>query len=316
MLCVMNARLGRQHELRQLIAESKKRSLFGSDEQMVKDASEGLSLMQTEPQSSFKCGPYAVRSLLSNEQAKLHCQLIENAKSTQFGTNLEQVNNLSQRAGLNMQMAKRSPGASLIVPSIMHWTLDHFGALTERNGELITIKDPTFGANNTLCVTEKTLNEESDGYFLVPAGPLPKGWKKVADAEGKAVWGRGTASGSYAKEQYFPSPQFPRCYSKARKENEPTTCDICTKSDGGGAGMAKASIWLMNTSVHITDTPLSYTPPLGDAIRFNVNYNQEESDQPSTFSFTNLGMNWKILLLLLFDSWNWLCFDGSSARWR
>src|SRR5207244_8312330 len=56
----------------------------------------------------------------------------------------------------------------------------------------------------------------------------------------------------------------------------------------------------------IKDTPLGYTPPAGPAMSFLVNYNYLEGNQPSTFSFTNLGYNWSL---------NWVSYltvDGSQ----
>ena len=56
--------------------------------------------------------------------------------------------------------------------------------------------------------------------------------------------------------------------------------------------MAHATAWIMNGTLNIVDTPLSYKPPIGPAIDFRINYNQLESNQPATFTFTNLGPDW------------------------
>ncbi|MBS1955293.1 MAG: LysM peptidoglycan-binding domain-containing protein [Cyanobacteria bacterium SZAS-4] len=274
MLCIINARLGRKAELSALLNEISSRALFGSDEQMVKDASAGLGLMQVEPQNSFKCGPYAVGNLLSQAQLTKVSKLIEDAKSTESGTNLAQVKDLADRVGLKMQMAKKSSGAALIVPSIIHWKLSHFSALTGKSQGIVVVKDPTFASDGVFGATEKTLDEESDGYFLVPAGSLPAGWAKVTREEGEKVWGKGAAGGHSGNCMRGPAPRLP---------------DSCP----AGGGMARASMWAMNTCLNINDTPLSYTPPLGDPINFNVNYNQEETNQPGSYTFTNLGFNWK-----------------------
>ena len=56
--------------------------------------------------------------------------------------------------------------------------------------------------------------------------------------------------------------------------------------------MAHATAWIMNGTLNIVDDPLSYKPPIGPAIDFRINYNQLESNQPATFTFTNLGPDW------------------------
>ena len=49
--------------------------------------------------------------------------------------------------------------------------------------------DTTFGED--VRVSSATLDEEGSGYFLVPKGPLPEGWRSVSAQEGAGIWGRG-----------------------------------------------------------------------------------------------------------------------------
>src|SRR5438045_4914685 len=64
-------------------------------------------------------------------------------------------------------------------------------------------------------------------------------------------------------------------------------------------GMAHYSAHSMLASLNIEDTPLRYAPPRGPAINFAVTYNQRESQQPQTFSYSNLGPKW---------TFNWLSY--------
>ena len=68
---------------------------------------------------------------------------------------------------------------------------------------------------------------------------------------------------------------------------------------GGGEGMARYSAHAMMASLNIEDTPIRYTPPRGPAINFTVTYNQRETQQPDTFSYSNLGPKW---------TFNWLSY--------
>jgi hypothetical protein len=55
------------------------------------------------------------------------------------------------------------------------------------------IQDYTFPTS--LWISERALNEESSGYFLIPPGKLPAGWRTVSDTEAQGVWGRGQTAG-------------------------------------------------------------------------------------------------------------------------
>ena len=81
-----------------------------------------------------------------------------------------------------------------------------------------------------------------------------------------------------------------------------TGCAGC----GGCGGMARASAWSMQADLNIKDTPLSYSPGIGRSIAFSVNNNQDEGEQPGTFTYSNLTPNWSL---------NWiskLSLDGSN----
>ncbi|MBK9622426.1 MAG: hypothetical protein IPO31_24855 [Candidatus Obscuribacter sp.] len=48
----------------------------------------------------------------------------------------------------------------------------------------------------------------------------------------------------------------------------------------------------MLATLHIADKPLGYEPPIGPAIGFKFDYNHLQTNQPTTFTFTNVGQNW------------------------
>ena len=63
--------------------------------------------------------------------------------------------------------------------------------------------------------------------------------------------------------------------------------------------MASYSLYFLLASLHIEDTPIAYTPPLGSDVSFQVVYNQREANQPMEFDFSNLGPKW---------TFNWLSY--------
>jgi len=68
--------------------------------------------------------------------------------------------------------------------------------------------------------------------------------------------------------------------------NQPFTCtpECC--------GMAGASLDRFQAGVAISDTPVKYTPAIGLPMPFTVRYHQRQTNQPSTFNFSNMGTRW------------------------
>jgi len=69
--------------------------------------------------------------------------------------------------------------------------------------------------------------------------------------------------------------------------------------ENGDCGMAQYSAHALRASLNIQDTPFRYSPPIGPAIAFTVTYNQKEDQQPTSFSYSNLGPNW---------TFNWMAY--------
>jgi RHS repeat-associated protein len=295
-LAALYARLGRMTELEALLKSVENRVFVGAATERITGAREGLWNMQNKPEISFKCGPYALQQILKSDQSLLTSAAtnarteIANAASTQKGLSLPQVAELSKKVGLNYQMAFRQPlsrssttlspsdgerdgeRGAFIVPSVVHWKVGHYAAMVRREGNRYLLEDPTFG--NTVWATRKALEAETSGYFLIPSGELPPGWRSVDAKEGATVWGRGQPPGS------DPDPTTPD------DDQEPPDCP------GDGEGMAVARVHLMLVSLNIVDTPVGYSPPVGPPVRFTVRYNQRDANQPANFTYSNFGPKW------------------------
>ena len=88
------------------------------------------------------------------------------------------------------------------------------------------------------------------------------------------------------------------CTPKDKKEGGDQCHSVVGGSDGSPQ-MATYSAHAMLASLNIEDTPIGYSPPRGPAINFTVIYNQRETQQPQTFSYSNLGPKW---------TFNWLSY--------
>lgn len=83
---------------------------------------------------------------------------------------------------------------------------------------------------------------------------------------------------------------------------EPLRC-LDRKQGGDGnckqAGMAHYAAHSMLASLNLQDTPIAYTPGRGPMVDFTVTYNQRATQQPQTFTYSNLGPKW---------TFNWLSY--------
>ena len=270
-LAYMLARLGRVSELAALLQSVEHRSFSGPATEKIAGARAGLAEMRDRPEVSFRCGPLALhRIMLAVRPENPRTELIAASKSTRRGFSLKQVKELSRRLGLHYQMAFRDSGADLFVPSVVHLAVNHFATVIRREGDRYLLEDPTF--KNNAWVTEETLDAEASGYFLIPSGELPPGWRNVDNSEAGRIWGRGNVPNP-------PDPPGP-C--------DPNTdpCDPCPD------GLVTPRIYLLDVSLGLTDKPVGYSPPVGPAVSFTVRYRQRDNQFSSTFNYSNFGPKW------------------------
>lgn len=288
-LVYVNARLGRMNQLKAYLGEISGRAFYGSAAEKIQGGREGLASMEHNPGCSFKCGPLAVNTLknLTVTNGPGVDPIIESAKSTTDGTTLAQVKEWSDKLGLKYQLAKKSPGAQIITPCIMHWKLDHFAALVGKDKKGYHLKDPTFDIDAQTWISSDVIEKETDGYFLIPASEaLPVGWTKVSAEEASNVHGKGEA---LWRDGYNPGcdPDGTGggCGCLLCEGEPPPPC---------GVGMPAFDAYLMLATLHIFDSPLGYKPPVGPNINFRLDYQDLQVAQPVTFTYTNLGFNWNL----------------------
>ena len=273
----MNARIGRMTEVASALTEAQGRTLMGDARVKIESASEGLWAMQNRPGISFQCGPYALLSVaqeLKPDAAKKTTSFLARHPSPTTGFSLPEVQRMSSELGLTLQLARRDAGAVVIVPAVVHWKLGHFGALVRERSGTYVLKDPTFG--NETSLSRQALDEESSGYFLVPAGPLPAGWKRATTAETAHLYGRGYTVNidpdDTSPDDPSPPPQCPGA--------GPTPSPLA---------MATYRFHILAANLHIEDTPVAYATAVGPSVRVNVAYNHREAGQPTTIDFTSFG---------------------------
>ncbi len=284
-LCQLTSRLGRTDRLRELLAEVENRDITGPATEKIQGAREGLYTMEHFPERAFLCGPLSLNSIQAFiDPDKANNPVLMAAQSTTNGCSLSQIHDLANSIQMDFRIAKRDPGAEILVPAVVHWNAGHYAALIKETNGLYLAKDPTFGQD--FWVTAETLDTEASGYFLVKNGDLPSGWTAVDPANATNIWGKGscnTGDGDETKD----------CDETAQECKE--CCD---------PGMPNYSFHSMLVSLHIKDTPITYGPPRGERVNFTVTYNSREANQPAVFTYSNFGQKWTC---------NWLSFITDNS---
>ncbi len=289
-LIKLNARIGRTDQIKALIAEIEGRPLHGAASELVAQGRQGLWAMETRPGDSFRCGPLALAQVSSEFGSRNFGLKTEELRSTKAGTSLAQLADIASSKQLGFRPAFRSPGAAVIVPAVVHWKVGHFSAIVRSGNGKYHVKDITFG--NDTFITDAALTYEGTGYFMVPNGPLPQGWREVGATEAASVWGRGASS--------------------------TTDPDATTKANhkvGGDcipAGMPSYQFHTLLASLTITDTPIVIASRTGrEPMAFTITHNQREGSltvPAGTIEFSNLGPKW-------FHNWlGYIIEDGSTAQ--
>ena len=271
-VAMMLARVGRQEDLETALEALALRGVQASAAAKVASAGEGAAAMHGHPEVSFRCGPYALMNCAIHAGTSTGGAWLDSVHSPETGFSLAELATMAPASGLSgWQMARRSPGAAVMMPCVVHWNLDHFAALLPGDAGEYVVKDPTFGSEHR--VTIAALDAEASGYCLIPGGALPPGWVTVDAAEGGTIFGKGHTGSSDTGET-----------------------DDCAKKKGGKdgeCGMASYSFHELLAGLTISDTPAWYDAPWGPPLLFEVNYNQKEVDQPAVMNFTNFGPLWE-----------------------
>jgi RHS repeat-associated protein len=298
-LTQMHARLGHYERLQSLFEGAKGRDVRGAGTEAMREAREGLWSMQHEPGEAFRCGPLALARIYGYQfpSQQLPKELDE-FKSTTLGTSLYEVNAWAKKIKLNYQVAYRNPGADILVPSVIHWKVGHFAALMPSSQGTYISRDATFRSDDAL--SKDVIDAEASGYFLVPTGALPGGWRKVPDEEAKNVFGKGDVGEAGC-------PPDPDDFCPVGEGGSSSSCASCSTGDGDSSddegGMTTYAFEPASVSLILKDTPVGYSPPVGRPIRFTVNYNHREMADQSNVS--NLGNKW---------SFEWLSYIQVNSK--
>ena len=287
-LAMFYAWIGRREHVDRWLAEAEQRPVVGTASTKLASVRIGRLRMDRTPQESFRCGPFALEMLRAlGPVTPPSDDALTRFPSSQHGTNLKQLQEIAAEVGMPMQVARRLPGAELIIPAVVHWRIGHFSALTSADATTVSLSDRTMDRfyGNTLDQDRAAFEAEASGLFLVRAGALPTGWQAVDAVTAENTWGCGDTGPDITKGS--------------------DTCADPHTGCGGGPGMMGFSFNLHKVAVRLSDTPVFYTPPRGPEMSFTVTYAEKADTDPSTYKWANLGPKWRL---------NWLTWVDDPAE--
>ncbi|MCP3728122.1 hypothetical protein M3I53_34275 [Paraburkholderia sp. CNPSo 3272] len=286
-LATYYAHIGSQTELDALLSSVGDRSVTGPATVQLSNARSQLATMRANPAYAFLCGVVALQRICAIDNNKHGAATLMSARSGPQGINLSKLLTLADRSDLKYQMAFRSPGAEVPIPSVINWKVGHYAAVVGKIGDLYRV---TNVGKKDMFVRESTLDQEASGYFLVPAGDLPRGWRSVDDLEGQLVWGRGPTGPNTPPG---PGPADPQAF--------PDSC----AGDAPNVGVTTWNVAAMSVSLELHDQLLRYAPPIGPPVTFEIFYNQrDEQDGIATMDYGNFGPKWTS---------NWISYVDEAA---
>ena len=187
--------LGQVEKLEELVSAAEGWGFVSQrDRERFLRARAGCGLMRSHPGMAGRCGTLTLRAVgQALQPANGAWAGLTEGSAPRGGFSLAALEELAGRQGLDLVAARRKEGAELIVPSVVHWRQNHYGAILEQRGDACLVSDPVLGRPQWLSV--EAINEEASGSFLVPAGRLGRGWARLERREAEAVRGLARAYG-------------------------------------------------------------------------------------------------------------------------
>lgn len=279
------ASLGRAEDLELLMAQNSGRTFdYGRLSASWARTREALAHMRRKPWIAYKCGVYA----LNNVAARLYGQKllsIATKPSSVRGFSMAELQQIADEHRLGLVAAFREPGAPLIYPSVVHWKQNHYAAIASDTPLGLRVEDPTFG--HPMTMSPEAIEEEASGYFLVPKGALPEGWRLAESTEISQVFGKG----------------YP--WSMDDDEGNPCEAGDCCDAEGGGGGsgpagtgdgtnecgMARWRVQEPNINLVVEDIPMKYDAAFGPDFVLSVGWRQREQ-LPGGGPYSSLSDGW------------------------
>jgi RHS repeat-associated protein len=309
--------LGRKEQMDALFEEGRKLGFEMSGySPTIHATQEGLAIMKANPGGAYRCGSFALSRVIHLLQPENKTwKYVHDQASPEGGFSLQDLAGMASTNGVQTAPAKRLQGEELVVPSVVHWKLDHYAAILEKKGDLYRVADPTFGAEKWMDA--ETINAEASGNFLVPKGHLPKGWQALNAEEASLIRGKGYPNeidddddDDYDNDDPDcpPTPPADAGDGPAAGDGSDPCSDADNPDDSGDdttpddGGMTTWRISEPYITLWLSDSPLFYRLSSGKWSKLQLTYKHRAT--PVDHSVGGFGDNWEC---------NWISFVDQDS---
>ena len=258
-------KFGKVEDVQARLAEVRTRTMSGTGATKAAQAAEGLRVLTSMHSVAVFSAAEALKHVLvaTRGEAAGGALPLEGYHAPNSGTTLAALSDLARKVGFRPRALFRPQGAPLPVPSVIHLRVNHYTAVIGRERGGYVLRDPALGG--TIWVSDAALEDEASGYVLAVTDQELKGWRTVTPGESNQVVGH--------------------CAPGAPGE-DPCDCH------GNSNGMAIYKFHPVKASLQLMDTPVSYSPPRGPAVPFELRYDSRDQRQPQTFAYGHVGPRW------------------------
>lgn len=288
------ASLGRYESLESIFNATRQRALDdGPLSQMWSRTYEAFRQMRSHPGLSYQCGTYALDAVARQGRSKHNSVALLEIPSPSAGFTMKKLNEISEQIELGLVAVERQRTEELIVPSVIHWRQNHFGAIVRQQGDFYVVVDPTF--EDPQHLTAEEINAEASGYFLIRRDQFKPGWRELTSVEAERVYGRGNPNFmADANDQVCMNGCPPGCPAGAMPaaSHGEAPCEGCGTGGEEGPGMVGWSVSEPYLNLWLRDEPLGYKPAIGDRVSLILRYKQRD-EFATPGSIFNFGKSWQ-----------------------
>jgi RHS repeat-associated protein len=267
-LLTVYSQMGARESLKDLLTEIKPLDLSGAANECRLKAVVFLWHLEHKAEQNIFCGFTALNSIcvplgMPPAFPDIHDEG-EKKIFIEKGLSVFELTAHSHESGGKSLAVKLGTGASIPVPSVVHWNFNHYSAITQQEGGRYYLEDSALKFSG--WVEKKVFDENASGVFILPQPQTPHdGCVEMTEAEMKSYFGRHCTHG---------------------RDDEGDNC----KTGCGGAGMATHSFSLLNPGLAIGDIPIQLPAAYGPSLAFQIDYFQRRNGTLSTIPL-NVGGN-------------------------
>ena len=292
-------RLGRNQQLDSLADEARGRR-FVSGAAQAKFATT-VSAPARIPSDAYRCGTLALYEVLRTVRPdEPNLTAILDLPAPDDGFSLADLTAIAADLNLGMSAVARLQGDELVAPSIVHWRLDHYGAIVDKRGDAFKVIDPVFGAARWMDA--ETINAECSGYFLIRSGQRPPAWRPLNEREQTSIRGRSPSVPLPDDDDDTALGNATSVYGTIVGDPIPISFDQPGADPASGSGFADErdrgcglAVWHVSEpfiNLWVTDVPAFYAQSSGETMKFPLIYKQRIDEILTWYWSPDFGKNW------------------------